>query len=41
MRHDGLRDNPGGDNSFSDRMVAWFASRPFRFSDEFSIRTRA
>jgi C-terminal processing protease CtpA/Prc len=33
-----LRDNPGGDNSFSDPMVAWFASRPFRFSDNFSIK---
>ncbi|HEV7768354.1 MAG TPA: S41 family peptidase [Thermoanaerobaculia bacterium] len=33
-----LRDNPGGDNSFSDLMVAWFASRPFRFSDDYSIK---
>jgi hypothetical protein len=33
-----LRDNPGGDNSFSDLMVALFASRPFRFSDNFSIK---
>ncbi len=33
-----VRDNPGGDNSFSDLMVAWFADRPFRFSDDFSIK---
>ena len=33
-----VRDNPGGDNSFSDPMVAWLASRPFRFSDDFSIK---
>lgn len=33
-----LRDNPGGDNSFSDLMVAWFANRPFRFSPTFDIR---
>ena len=33
-----LRDNPGGDNSFSDRMVAWFAPRPFRFSEKFHIK---
>lgn len=33
-----LRDNPGGDNSFSDLMVAWFANRPFRFSPAFDIR---
>ena len=33
-----LRDNPGGDNAFSDRMIAWFASRPFRFSEKFHIK---
>lgn len=33
-----LRANPGGDNSFSDRMVAWFAGRPFRFSSSFRIK---
>ena len=33
-----LRGNPGGDNSFSDTMVAWFADKPFRFSDDFSIK---
>lgn len=33
-----LRANPGGDNSFSDPMIAWFADRPFRFSASFRIK---
>lgn len=33
-----LRDNPGGDNSFSDHLVAWFAARPFRFASAFRIK---
>jgi C-terminal processing protease CtpA/Prc len=33
-----LRDNPGGDNSFSDAMLAWFASKPFRFCSDFRIK---
>lgn len=33
-----LRDNPGGDNSFSDPMVAWFANKAFRFCRDFRIR---
>lgn len=33
-----LRDNPGGDNSFSDPIIAWFADRQFHFASEFSIR---
>ncbi|RZA37314.1 MAG: hypothetical protein EOP92_00930 [Lysobacteraceae bacterium] len=33
-----LRDNPGGDNSFSDLMVAWFADQPFQFSPGFDIK---
>ena len=33
-----LRDNAGGDNSFSDRMVAWFADQPFRFASDFRIK---
>lgn len=33
-----LRDNPGGDNAFSDPMIAWFADKPFRFSDAFEIK---
>lgn len=32
-----LRLNPGGDNSFSDVMIAWFADEPFRFSSEFLV----
>ncbi|MDJ0941532.1 MAG: S41 family peptidase [Woeseiaceae bacterium] len=33
-----LRDNPGGNSSFSDPVVAWFADRPFRFSSDFRVR---
>ncbi len=33
-----LRNNPGGSNGFSDHLLAWFADRPFRFSDRFEIR---
>jgi hypothetical protein len=33
-----LRNNPGGSNEFSDHLVAWFADRPFRFSEKFEIR---
>lgn len=33
-----LRDNPGGDNSFSDPVVAWFADVSFRFASDFRIR---
>lgn len=33
-----LRDNPGGDNSFSDPVIAWFADRPFRFSSDFRVK---
>jgi hypothetical protein len=33
-----LRENPGGDNSFSDPLIAWFATRPFRFASDFQIR---
>ena len=33
-----LRDNPGGDISFSDPVIAWFADRPFRFTSDFRIR---
>jgi hypothetical protein len=33
-----LRNNPGGDNSFSDSMVAWFADRPFRFASRFMLK---
>jgi hypothetical protein len=33
-----LRNNPGGDSSFSDPMIAWFATRPFSFVSDFRIR---
>lgn len=33
-----LRGNPGGDNSFSDPMVAWLADRPFRFASEYYVK---
>ncbi|MGJ3230360.1 MAG: S41 family peptidase [Oceanicaulis sp.] len=33
-----LRDNPGGDSSFSDPVVAWFATEPFSFTSEFRLR---
>ncbi len=36
-----LRNNPGGDNSFSDLMVAWVAKQPFRFSPGFEIKVSA
>ncbi|MEM9301765.1 MAG: S41 family peptidase [Pseudomonadota bacterium] len=34
-----LRQNPGGDNSFSDAMLAWIAAEPFRFCSAFLIRS--
>ena len=34
-----LRGNPGGSNTFSDPMVAYFASRPFSFCSKFIVRT--
>jgi hypothetical protein len=36
-----LRNNPGGDNTFSDLMVAWFADRPFRFASSFTLKASA
>lgn len=33
-----LRNNPGGDNSFSDHLLAWIADKPFRFTNGFDIR---
>ncbi|MEA1942133.1 MAG: S41 family peptidase [Pseudomonadota bacterium] len=36
-----LRDNPGGNNSFSDPMLAWIADEPFRFASRFSVRVSA
>ncbi|MEL6372091.1 MAG: S41 family peptidase [Pseudomonadota bacterium] len=34
-----LRTNPGGDNSFSDPMIAWIADEPFRFASKFLVRS--
>ena len=34
-----LRQNPGGDNSFSDAMLAWIADEPFRFFSKFLVRS--
>ena len=34
-----LRNNPGGDNSFSDVIVSWFADQPFTFASAFYIRS--
>ena len=34
-----LRNNPGGDNSFSDPMIGWIADRPFRFASKFLVRS--
>jgi hypothetical protein len=36
-----LRGNPGGDNLFSDHLVSWFATKPFRFASQFRIRVSA
>lgn len=36
-----LRGNPGGDNSFSDPLIARFADRPFRFASQFNLRASA
>lgn len=33
-----LRANAGGDSSFSDLLVAWFADRPFAFNSAFRIK---
>ncbi len=33
-----LRDNAGGDNSYSDPVLAWFSDEPFRFYSEFRMR---
>lgn len=34
-----LRGNPGGDNSFSDYMLSYFAHQPFWFCSQFLVRT--
>ena len=34
-----LRNNPGGDNSFSDPIIAWVADEPFSFASSFLVRS--
>lgn len=34
-----LRDNSGGDNTFSDEMVSYFANKPFKWCGKFSVKT--
>jgi hypothetical protein len=34
-----VRNNPGGTNSFSDPLIAWFADEPFKFASSFMIRS--
>lgn len=36
-----LRDNPGGDNAFSDPLLSWVADKPFRFTHRFEVRVSA
>jgi C-terminal processing protease CtpA/Prc len=34
-----LRNNAGGDNSFSDYLVSYFANKPFKWNSRFTIKT--
>ena len=34
-----LRHNPGGNNNFSDAMIAYFADKPFRFTNNFQLKS--
>ena len=34
-----VRNNPGGTNTFSDHLIAWFANKPFKFASQFLIRS--
>lgn len=34
-----LRENPGGDNSFSDYMLARYADKPFKFASGFNVKS--
>ncbi|WGK65157.1 S41 family peptidase [Croceiramulus getboli] len=36
-----LRNNLGGDNSFSDYLVSYIADKPFQWSSEFTLKTSA
>ncbi len=33
-----LRNNPGGDNSFSDPMLTWIADKPFHFASRYELK---
>ncbi len=34
-----LRNNPGGDDSFSDYLVSYIADKPFKWTSEFTLKT--
>ncbi|PTX43471.1 peptidase S41-like protein [Christiangramia gaetbulicola] len=34
-----LRNNAGGDNSFSDYLISYFADKPFQWNSKFSLKT--
>ncbi|MGF1455156.1 MAG: S41 family peptidase [Alphaproteobacteria bacterium] len=34
-----MRNNPGGSNTLSDPMVAWFADEPFKFASSFRVKS--
>ncbi len=34
-----LRNNPGGDNAFSDYLISYFANKPFSWYSAFSVKT--
>ena len=36
-----LRNNQGGDNSYSDYLISYFADKPFRWYSKFSLKTSA
>ena len=34
-----VRKNPGGTNSFSDKMIAWFENKPFKFASKLLVKS--
>lgn len=34
-----IRNNPGGTNSFSDPLIAWYANKPFKFASDFLVKS--
>ncbi len=36
-----LRNNPGGDDAFSDYLVSYFADKPFKWNSSFTLKTSA